>query len=144
MTYGPIELLVIEFPGNQFSGEIIPALSELVESGQIRVIDMLVAIKDGNGDVTVVEVSDLGDEINQALDALVDDWTGMLTTEDAILLSETLAPNSTVGLLMFENVWASRFATAVRNANGQVLLNERIPGAVIDELVALQAAADDE
>lgn len=143
MTYGPIELLVIEFPGNQFSGEIIPALSELVDSGQIRVIDMLVAIKDGNGDVTVVEVSDLGDEVNQALDALVDDWTGMLTTEDAILLSETLAPNSTVGLLMFENVWATQFATAVRNANGQVLLNERIPGAVIDELVSLQAATEE-
>lgn len=140
MTYGPIELLVIEFPGNEFSGEIIPALSELVEGGQIRVIDMLVAIKDGNGDVSVVEVSDLSDEIYQALDGLVDDWSGMLTEEDAILLTETLAPNSTVGLLMFENVWAKRFATAVRNANGQVLLNERIPGAVIDELVALQSA----
>lgn len=142
MSYGPIELLVLEFPGNQFTGEITPALAELVDSGQIRIIDILLAVKDAAGDVEVIEVTDLSDELYQALDALVDDWAGMLTVEDALALTESLEPNSSVGIMLFENVWATRFATAVRNANGQVLLNQRIPGVVVDALIAMNELAE--
>ena len=66
MSLGPIELLVVKFPGNQFKGEIAPALAELVENGTIRIVDLLFAIKDENGDLAVVELSDAGDDENEA------------------------------------------------------------------------------
>jgi len=136
MPYGPIELLVIEFPGNQFTGELTPALTELVDSGTIRIIDILFVKKDADGNVSETELSDLTDGVYEAFNPIVDDVAGMLTHDDAVALTEMLAPDSSVGIMLFENAWAKRFADAVVNANGHVILNERIPRAAIEELVA--------
>lgn len=139
MPYGPIELLVVRFPGNQFRGEIIPAMEELVENGTVRIIDLLFVQKDANGDLTIIELSELPNEDLEAFDPLVDDVGGMISEDDALIFAGSLEPNSSAGMLLFENVWATRFSKAVRNANGEVLLNERIPRAVIDELEAALA-----
>jgi hypothetical protein len=135
MTYGPIELLVIEFPGNEFTGEIAPALAELVDTGMVRIIDILFVYKSDESEVTETELADLDESLYTQYEALVFDTAGLLTHEDAILLTESMEPNSSAGLVLFENVWATRFATAVRNANGQVILNERIPHAAIEALL---------
>lgn len=136
---GPIELLVVKFPGNAFSGEIIPALTDLVESGTIRIADLLFLVKNGDGDVTLLEFSDLAPDIFGMWDPLVSDITPLLNEDDAYLLAGSLENNSSAGLLLFENTWAANFAQAVRNANGEVVLNERIPGVVIDEILAATA-----
>jgi uncharacterized membrane protein len=137
MSYGPIELLVVEFPGSQFTGEITPALEELVKSGTIRIIDMVVVHKSDEGEVTWLELADEPDEIAGALEPIVDlDDDGLLDDEDVHELARSLSPGSTAAIMLFENQWAIRFATAVRNANGRVVLNERIPGSVIEELIA--------
>lgn len=136
---GPIELLVVKFPGNEFSGEIIPALTDLVESGTIRIADLLFLVKNGDGDVTLLEFSDLAPDIFGMWDPLVSDITPLLNEDDAYLLAGSLENNSSAGLLLFENTWAANFAQAVRNANGEVVLNERIPGVVIDEILAATA-----
>lgn len=140
MPFGPIELLVIKFPGNKFTGELAPALKELVDHGTISIIDILFVTKDAEGNVSEKELSELVDDLHAAYDSVVNDVSGLLTHEDAELLTASLASNSSAGIMLFENVWAKRFADAVANAHGQVLVNERIPRAVIEELVAAQVA----
>lgn len=141
MPYGPIELLVVKFPGNQFTGEIIPALKELVDSGTIRIIDILFISKSEEEIVTEAELGELLDEVYAAFDPLVDELAGLLTHDDAVEISKLLPPNSSAGIMLFENAWAKRFADAIVAANGEVLLNERIPRAAIEELIAEQLEA---
>ena len=136
MSIGPIDLLVVKFPGNQFKGEIAPALTELVESGTIRVVDLLFANKDQDGKVEMVEVNDLDDDDVRRFDPVVTDVTDMLTEEDIRIFASALEPNSSAALLLFENTWAIRFRDALANANAEVVAFERIPRAVVDELTA--------
>jgi hypothetical protein len=141
MPLGPVELLVIKFPGNQFKGEIVPALRELVESGLIRIVDLLFVKKDAAGAVTAVELNDFEPDTYALLDPLVADIEGLLAEDDVQHFAEMLEPNSSVGMMLFENAWATRFRDAVLNANGELVLNERIPHAVVEQLVAAHAAA---
>ena len=136
MGLGPIEMLVVKFPGNQFSGEIIPALGELVEDGTVRIVDLLFAVKNKQGDVKVLEFGDLDPDIFGQWDPLVSDVTPMLNEDDARELTASLENNSSAALLLFENTWATRFVDAVSNARGEVVVNERIPRAVVQELTA--------
>ena len=136
MAIGPIELLVVKFPGNQFKGEIAPALQELIDNGTIHVIDLLFAIKDENGALAVLELNDLGDERLAIVAPQKSELSGALTEEDAHSLAGGLENNSSAAIMLFENTWAAKFADALRNANGELVLNERIPRQVIDELIA--------
>ncbi len=136
MSYGPIELLMIEFPGNEFTGEIAPALADLVDGGLIRIIDILFVLKDEDGNVTEVEMGDLGADLFEQFDPVVDELAELLTHDDAEQLTATLEPNSSAAMMLFENVWAARFADAVAGAKGRVVFNERIPRSVIEELLA--------
>jgi len=55
MAEGPVHYIVVAFPENRFSGQIAPALAELVDNGTIRVIDLAFVAKDANGDVATME-----------------------------------------------------------------------------------------
>ena len=136
MSLGPIEMLVVKFPGNRFSGEIIPALAELVENDTVRIVDLLFAVKNKQGDVKVLEFGDLDPDIFGQWDPLVSDVTPLLNEDDARELTASLENNSSAALLLFENTWATRFVDAVSNARGEVVVNERIPRAVVQELTA--------
>ncbi len=138
MAIGPVELLVVKFPGNQFTGEIVPALTELVESGTIRVIDILFVNKNAGGQIEIVEIKDLVID-DASFDPVVSDLTDLLTDEDAEQFGAMLEPNSSAAMMLFENTWATRFANAVVAAKGELLINERIPRAVIEELTATAA-----
>jgi hypothetical protein len=140
MALGPVELLVVKFPGNRFRGEIVPALSELVESGTINIIDFLFVKKDATGVVTAVELNDVEPDTYALLDPLVGEVEGLLAEDDVQRFASMLEPDSSVGMMLFENVWATRFRDAVVRADGELVLNERIPKAVVDELVAAHAA----
>ena len=131
-TLGPVEYLVLYFEGNQFRGEIIPALSELVDSGMIRIIDLGVIIKNDVGDVLLYESSELSAEIADALAQLEGEHDDLLSEEDLLMVAEELPNNTTAAAILFEHVWATRFAEAVRNANGEVLVNVRIPNQVVE------------
>jgi Family of unknown function (DUF6325) len=140
MALGPIEMLVVSFPGNQFKGEIVPELKRLVESGTIRVIDILFVLKDRDGSVAVVEMNDLDDDNFARFDPVVTDLTGLLGQDDVERFSAALENNSSAALMLFENTWATGFRDAVVNANGRLVFSERIPKRVIDELLAEAAA----
>lgn len=135
MPLGPVEYILIAFPGNKFSGRIVPALKELVDNGTIHIIDLLFVKKDADGNVLVVELDNAdADEAGPFAD--VDgDYGDLLTAEDIAAAAAELPANSSAALLIWENSWAARFADAVRAADGMVLANERIPHALVEAAV---------
>jgi uncharacterized membrane protein len=132
MAYGPAELIVVKFPGNEFRGEIIPALADLVDSGTIRLIDLLFVLKDTDGSIVTLEANEI--------DAMPNDMTpsggegGLMSDEDVEDVASALEPGSSAGLLLFEHLWAAEFTQALRNAGGELIYNERIPAAVVEEV----------
>lgn len=135
---GPVEYLVVEFPGNQFKGEIIPALKELTDNGTIRIIDLLFIKKDADGNISWFEL----DALNVGEAAPFDDLDGeiddLLNEEDIAIAAQMLEPNSSAAMMVFENTWATRLRDAIVNANGRLVDNARIPAAVIE--AAMEAA----
>ena len=140
MSLGPIEVLMLRFPGNKFRGEIAPALADLVESGTIRVVDLLFAIKDADGELDVMELKDMEGDLS-VLAPMTSELADTLTEEDAQMLARSIPNNSSAAILLFENTWAKAFVDAVVRANGEVVLNERIPRAAVEALIAEVAAA---
>ena len=140
---GPVEYIVVHFAGSRFTGEIAPALADLVDRGLVRVIDLAVVSKDGDGSVSILEIQELSPEVAAAFVKLEGAVSGLLSEADLEAIAEALEPGSTAAALLFEHVWAARFADAVRAANGTLVLAERIPHAVVAEARAsLLAAAD--
>jgi hypothetical protein len=139
MAYGPVEMLVVKFPGNQFKGEIVPELESLIETGLIRIIDLLFVLKDDAGDVLVYEANGWGDEIAAVFEPIAQPEDELLSRADAESIGVLLEPNSSAAMLLFENSWAARFTTAMANANGEVIVNARIPRDVIDAVIAESA-----
>jgi hypothetical protein len=133
MSLGPVELLVVSFPGNQFKGEIAPALRDLEDSGTIRVIDLLFIEKGLDGAVAFVELDSLDEATYAALKPLVSEVSGLISEEDAMAVAAGLPPNSSVAALLFENIWSKRFVDAIDRAHGRLELIERIPREAVEE-----------
>jgi hypothetical protein len=134
---GPVDYLVVEFPGSQFKGEILPELVDLVQRGIVRVLDLVMIKKSADGSYEAFEFGDpdvgpLG-EIRELERQLAD----LLSEEDVVAVAETLEPGSTAALLVYENLWAAPFASAVRRAGGVLVSDGRIP---IQSLIAALAA----
>jgi hypothetical protein len=138
MSLGPVEILCIKFPNTLVKDEIASALKALVDSNTIRVIDIIFIRKSENGEVTMSEIDDLDDVDYSIFDPIIADITGLISEEDVQTISESLDNNSFAALMLFENIWATTFRDAVLNAKGQLLLSERIPKSVIDEVLAAQ------
>ena len=136
MDVGPVEILMVEFPGNKFTGEIAPALAELVEQDTIRVIDLLFVSKDGDGNVAAIELSDADDAVRSAFEPIVEEASGLLSEEDIEDLGEGLDPESSAVMLLFEHLWATRFRDAVLDSGGELVASVRIPKEVVDEVIA--------
>ena len=129
---GPMELIVLGFPGNKFTGDITPALLDLVNRGIVRIIDLAIVIKKADGDIMILEMQDLPADVATAMAQLTGMMSGLLSEADLLELADDLAPDSTVAVFLCEHIWANGFATAVRSAGGSLVMSERIPGAVID------------
>lgn len=136
---GPVEYLIVEFPGNKFRGEIIPALKELTDNGTIHIIDLVFIHKDEEGNVTSMELSSLPPEEAALYDDLDGEIDDLLNDDDIMYAAGMLHDNSSAALLIYENVWATRLRDAITNANGILIDNARIPAQIVDE--AMQAVA---
>jgi hypothetical protein len=128
---GPVEYLIVAFPGNQFRGDIAPALADLVEAGTIRIIDIAFAGKDENGEAAALELSDLDAEVREGLEKMGATSGGLFSDEDLMAAAEELDPNSSAALLVWENVWAKPIADAIREAGGELYDYDRIPHEVV-------------
>jgi hypothetical protein len=141
MTYGPIDFLALEFKGNQFKGEIIPALRELVEKKIVRVIDLVIVMVQ-NGKYQTLELQQMDSTMLAIFDPLQVEISGMIQVEDIEMISQELEDNTTAALLMVENLWAIKFGEAVLRANGRMVMHERIPFEVVNEVMEIFAKAE--
>jgi hypothetical protein len=128
---GPVDYAIIAFPGNQFRGEIAPALGELVDAGTIRIIDAAFVGKDPDGNVVAFELTELAPDVQKALDSLNIEVSGLFNEEDLEAAGEELEPNSSACLLVWENVWARKVTKAMRDAGGILLDFDRLPHEVV-------------
>jgi hypothetical protein len=139
---GPVDYLVVEFPAgaSNFTGDMTKELLALVDSGTIRVIDILILTKDVDGTIDAMELSDI-DELGD-LQAVEAELAELLAAEDVENLAAAMEPGSTAGVLIWENLWAAGFASAARRSGGQLIANGRIPiQAIIASIEADEATA---
>ena len=124
---GPVDYVVVEFPAgaSNFTGEMAKELLALVDSGTIRVIDILILTKNEDGSVDAAELSDVG-ELGP-LQAVEAELAELLTADDVVHLANAMDAGSTAGVLIWENLWAAPFASAARRSGGQLIANGRIP-----------------
>ena len=140
MALGPVEYIILGFPGNKFNGHIAPELGKLVESGLIRILDLVFITKDADGNVEAIEFEDHDDVA--LFNALEGDVGGLISEEDIEYASAELEPNSSAALLIWEDVWAAPFVDALRASGAVLLEGSRIPHDLIEAAEAQLAAAD--
>jgi len=128
---GPVDYAIVAFPGNQFRGDIAPALAELVEAGTIRIIDVAFVGKNETGEVVAMELTELDPDVQAGLESMGIEVTGLFSDEDLLAAAEELEPNSSAVLLVWENVWARKVAQAMRDAGGVLLDFDRLPHDVV-------------
>jgi hypothetical protein len=135
---GPVQYVLVEFPGSRFNGSIAPALADLVDRGLVRILELMVVRKDDDGTVSAFDLLDLDpDEIGD-LGALAAGTLGLILEEDVLAAAEALEPGTTAGLLVWEDLWAIPLAKAIRGSGGELVAGGRIP--VQDLIEALEAA----
>jgi uncharacterized membrane protein len=135
MEVGPVDVYIIGFPGNKFTGRIAPAILELVENGTIRILDLLFVSKDAEGVTTVIQAEDLDEEGAGFLEIDVTE-PGALGEEDAEEVSDDLPANSSALLVAFENLWAAKLVDALQEADAVVIDSIRIPADVVQAAIA--------
>ena len=139
---GPVDWIVVEFPGSKFNGEIAPALQDLVQRGTIRVLDLLMLKKDEDGGIEAFELSDMDPSELGELRAYESQLAMLLSEDDVTAVAAAVEPGSSAAVLVWENLWAAPFASAVRHAGGQLVASGRIPIQAL--FAALEADDDDE
>jgi Family of unknown function (DUF6325) len=138
VSIGPVEYIILGFPGNQFKGEIVPALAKLIASETVRIIDLVFILKDSDGNITTFEFDQL-DEL-APFATLQGEVGGLIKADDIAYAGESLEPNSSAALLVWEDTWATEFAEAVRGAGGVVLEGARVPAELVEAAFAEMAA----
>jgi hypothetical protein len=135
---GPVDYLVVEWPGKQPTGEAAPILLDLVDRGLVRVLDLAFITKDEDGNVAGLEIAELGKDVEE-LNVFEGAASGLLSDDDTAAAGEALEPGTSAALLVYENRWAAPFASAVRRSGGQLVAGGRIP---VQSIVAALDAAE--
>jgi hypothetical protein len=135
---GPVDYLVVEFPGSKMTGEGMPLLVDLVDRGIIRILDLVFVKKELDGSVTGLTVADLDGDGELDLAVFEGASSGLMDQEDVDEAGGVLEPGSSAAILVYENLWAAPLAVAVRRGGGQLVAGGRIP--VQAMLAAVDAA----
>jgi uncharacterized membrane protein len=137
MSIGPVEYVIIGFPGNKFTGDIAPELVKLVESGVIRLVDLVFIMKDEAGEVAIIEIDE--DEAFAAFGTIDAEVGGFIGDEDIAHAAAAIEPGSSVLLILWEDVWATPLVDAIRASGGVLIEGSRIPRELIDAAEAIVA-----
>src|SRR3954453_23843705 len=137
---GPVDYMVVEFPGNRMTGEGLPLLIDLVDRGIIRILDFAFVMKELDGAVHAIAISDFDGDGQLDLAAFEGASSGLLDEGDLDEAGGILEPGSSAGVLVYENLWAAPFAVALRRGGGQLVASGRIP---VQALLAAVDALDD-
>ena len=136
---GPVDYVVVEFPGNRMTGEGLPLLVDLVDRGIIRILDLLFVTKEQDGSLTAVELSEAAGDGAPELAVFQGAASGLLGEDDLAEAASVIEPGNSAGVLIYENAWAAPFAAALRRGGAQMVASGRIP---LQELVdALEPAS---
>jgi len=138
--YGPVEILVVGFPGERPDAATFEAIGDLVEAGDIRLLDAVVVSRSENGDLDIVEIEDLGDEIDVTEIEL--EANGLVGEEDVNDLGGAIPPGTSGAMLAIELVWAKRLASRFAESGGVLLQSERIPAPVVNAIIAEASEAE--
>jgi len=140
VALGPIEVLVIGFPENRFTGGILPELERLVDADTISIIDAMLILKDEAGDVEFIEIEQLDENHDAAaLKRFVGQSIDLLSDEDAEGFAEALSPGSSAAVLVFEHTWFKPLRDELVDSGGILIANMRIPGLVVEEVMSAVA-----
>jgi len=131
---GPVDVAVIAFEGNDFNGDVAPALAELQNSGTVNVIDIAFVRKDADGSTAIIELTD--EAVAEAFDRITGTQFDLLSEADLSDLASALDPASSAMVVVWENSWAARFASAVRESHGRVAMLERIPHENVERAIS--------
>lgn len=142
MTYGPIDMVVLEFENIKLTGEILPVLLDLAERKIVKVMDLVVIQKYEDDNYEALELQQLDEDLISVFDPLDIEISGIVQVEDIEHIAEALEDNTTAAVLLFENLWAVEFKEAVLRADGRLLHQERIPEEVIEETLEIFASEE--
>ncbi|MFE5945526.1 DUF6325 family protein [Streptomyces sp. NPDC056480] len=137
---GPIDYLIVEFPGSRMTGEGLPLLVDLVDRGLIRILDLTFVRKEEDGSVSGLEIADLTGDGELDLAVFEGVSSGLLGQDDLEEAASALEPGSSAGVLVYENRWAAPFAAALSRGGAQVVASGRIP---VPALLAALDSTDD-
>ena len=138
---GPIDYVVIEFPGNRMTGEGFPLLIDLVDRGIIRILDLKFVMRELDGSVTAIEIADFDGDGELDLAIFEGASSGLIGPDDIDEATSIIEPGNSAGIIVYENVWAAPFAVALRRGGAQLVASGRIPvQAILAALDASEAA----
>ena len=138
---GPIDYVVIEFPGNRMTGEGFPLLIDLVDRGIIRILDLKFVMRELDGSVIAIEIEDFDGDGQLDLAVFEGASSGLIGQDDVDDAASIIEPGSSAGIIVYENVWAAPFAVALRRGGAQLVASGRIPvQAILAALDASEAA----
>jgi hypothetical protein len=124
---GPIDYIEVAFEGNNFDGSILTELSKAVDSGAIRVVDLVFITKDNDGNTTATELEDQAEELKGIASLYnIDVDAPMLSADDVQKLADIMEDNTSVGVLVIEHLWAKGLKSAIKDAGGVLLAQGRI------------------
>lgn len=136
VAVGPVEYLVVAFPGSRFTGAIAPALADAVASKAVRILDLAFVYRAEDGTIESVELEDLDPDDLVAFEPVEGEVTGLLNSDDIRQLGESVPPGSSAALIVWEDLWAVPLTKAVRASGGQLIAHERIPAEVAEAAVS--------
>lgn len=141
---GPIDYLVVEFPSEGMNGEGLPLLVDLVDRGIIRILDLLFVTKQADGSIVGIDIADFDADGQLDLAVFEGASSGLLGDDDLAEAGAAMEVGTAAGVIVYENLWAAPFATALRRNGARVVASGRIPvEAVVETLEALEAAGAD-
>jgi hypothetical protein len=127
----PVEVAVVEFPGDRFNVEIVPALAQLVDDGVVTILDLVFVVKGDDGEAAIVELATLDDEAVGAFEVLDGEVNGLLTEGDCEVVAGSMRSGSTAAVIVWEQTWARSLRELVADAGGRLVLQHRLePDAV--------------
>lgn len=141
VAVGPVEYLVVAFPGSRFTGAIAPALAEAVASKAVRILDLTFVHRAEDGAIETIELDELDPEDLVSFEPVEGEVSGMLNSDDIRTLGENVPPGSSAALIVWEDLWALPLTEAVRASGGQLVAHERIPAEVAEAAVAAAVSA---